>query len=290
MPATQPALAVESEYAPLRAVVVASPLHFRVVDPVNVTQERYFPTDPPSVASLLREHEAFVALLVAHGVRVLRAEPRPDSPLQLNTRDVGVVIGRRYIEGRLRRAIRAREPVAVRPLVDAFAGERVAIESGYLEGGDVLVDGREVLVGVGERTDAAGAAALADILAEERMVRTLRLAPGILHLDVVLNVLPGGLALLYPPGLADGVPGWLRERYDLIAVTADEQERLATNVLSLDERTVVADARNERVASILASRGLDVRALAFAETTKIGGSFRCGTLPLTRQSAGPCPD
>jgi N-dimethylarginine dimethylaminohydrolase len=289
MAATPTALHVESEHGQLRAVVVASPVHFRVVDPINVTQERYFAADPPSVDALVAEHEAFVALLAGHGARVLRAAPRRDSPLQLNTRDVGVTIGRRYVEGRLRRPIRAREPDAVRPLLDGLAGERAAIARGYLEGGDVLVDGPDVLVGIGERTDAAGAAELAAILGQERTIRTLRLAPRILHLDVVLNLLPGGLALVYPPGLADGVPAWLRARYEPIVVTDEEQERLATNVLSLDERTVVADERNERVASILANRGLDVRTLPFAETTKIGGSFRCGTLPLVRGDADARP-
>jgi N-dimethylarginine dimethylaminohydrolase len=138
-----------------------------------------------------------------------------------------------------------------------------------------------VFVGIGERTDPAGAAALQAILGAGYAVHVLQLAPRILHLDVVLNLLPGNLVLIYPSGLRD-VPDRLRRAYELVEVTADEQDRLATNVLSLDERTVVADERHERVASILANRGLDVRMLPFAETTKIGGSFRCSTLPLVR--------
>lgn len=279
-------LRVESEHAPLRAVVMASPRHFRIVDPINVTQERYFATAPPPVDALVAEQQAFVDLLERHGARVLWAAPLPECPLQLNTRDVGVVVGNRYVEGRMRRPVRAREPEAVRELVASFAGERAAITDGYLEGGDVLVDGRNVFIGVGERTDGAGAAELRAILGEGYAVHVLRLAPRILHLDVVLNLLPGKLALIYPGGLVD-VPGSLRRAYDLVEVTADEQDRLATNVLGLDERTVVADERNERIASILASRGLDVRVLPFAEATKIGGSFRCSTLPLVRGRPGP---
>ena len=272
---------VESEYGPLRAVVMASARHFRVVDPINVTQERYFATAPPPLDALVAEQRAFAELLEGHGARVLWATELPECPLQLNTRDVGVVIGSRYVEGRMKRPVRAREPEAVRGLLDGFAGERAAITGGHLEGGDVLVAGREVFVGIGERTDAAGAAELQAILGDEYAVHVLRLAPRILHLDVVLNLLPGNLALIYPDGLLD-VPDRLRRAYDLIDVTADEQDRLATNVLSLDERTIVADERHERVASILARRDLDVRVLPFAETTKIGGSFRCSTLPLVR--------
>ena len=277
-------LHAESEYAPLRAVVMASPRHFRVVDPINVTQERFFASAPPLVDALVAEQRSFVDLLERHGARVLFATPLPECPHQLNTRDVGVVVGGRYFAGRIRRSIRARESVAVRELLAAFTGERAAITNGYLEGGDVLVDGRDVFVGVGERTDAAGAAELQTFLGEGYAVHVLRLAPRILHLDVVVNLLPGKAALIYPDGLTE-VPARLRREYDLIEVTADEQDRLATNVLSLDERTVVADERNERVAAILANRGLDVRALPFAETTKIGGSFRCSTLPLVRESS-----
>lgn len=278
-------LGVESEYGPLRAVVMATPRHFRVVDPINVTQERFFASAPPCAEALVAEQAAFVALMEAHGAHVLWAAPLPECPLQLNTRDVGVVIGGRYVEGRMKRPIRAREPAAVRHLLDDFAGERAAIADGYLEGGDVLVDGRNVFVRIGERTDERGAAELQATLGDAYAVHVLRLAPRILHLDVVLNLLPGNLGLIYPDGLLD-VPERLRRDYELIAVTAEEQDRLATNVLSVDARTVVADERNERVASILASRGLVVRALPFAETTKIGGSFRCSTLPLVRDSIG----
>ena len=275
-------LHVQSEYDPLRAVVMVTPRHFRVVDPINVTQERFFASAPPPVDALVAEQQAFANLLERHGARVLWATPLPECPLQLNTRDVGVVVGDRYVAGRMRRAIRAREPEAVRDVLDGFVGERTAVTQGYLEGGDVLVDGRDVFVGVGERTDDAGAAELQAILGDGYAVHVLRLAPRVLHLDVVLNLLPGNLALIYPDGLID-VPASLRDAYDLVVVTAEEQDRLATNVLSLDAHTVVADERNERVASILASRGLDVRVLPFAETTKIGGSFRCSTLPLVRR-------
>lgn len=278
-------LHIESEHAPLRAVVMASPRHFRVADPINATQERYFATAPPPVDAIVAEQRAFVDVLERHGARVLWAMPLPECPLQLNTRDVGVVVGSRYVQGRLRRSIRAREPGAIGGLLAGFEGERAAIIDGYLEGGDVLVDGQDVIVGVGERTDRAGAAELQAILGDGYAVRVVQLAPRVLHLDVALNLLPGNLALLYPGGLVD-VSDHLRRSYDLIEVTADEQDRLATNVLSLDARTVVADERNERVASILAKRGLDVRVLPFAETTKIGGSFRCSTLPLVRGAPG----
>ncbi|MDP8922460.1 MAG: arginine deiminase family protein [Chloroflexota bacterium] len=274
-------LHVESEHTPLRAVVMATPRHFRVVDPINVAQERFFATAPPLVDALVAEQQGFVELLERHGARVLWATPPPECPLQLNTRDIGVVVGDRYVEGRMRRPVRAREPEAVRELLESFTGRRAGITRGYLEGGDVLVDGRDVFVGVGERTDTDGAAELQAILGDGYTVHVLRLSPRILHLDVVLNLLPGNLALIYPPGLIE-IPDRVRRAYDLIVVTDEEQDRLATNVLSLDERTVVADERNERVASILTNRGLDVRALPFAETTKIGGSFRCSTLPLVR--------
>ncbi|MCC6177931.1 MAG: hypothetical protein IT305_21740 [Chloroflexi bacterium] len=272
---------IASEYDRLRTVVMATPRHFRVVDPINSIQERYFASAPPPLSTLVAEQQAFVGLLEGAGVDVRWAPERAECPFQVNTRDVGVVVGGRYVQGRMRRDIRAAEPIAVLPLVEGFAGEHRALSHGHLEGGDVLVDEQDVYVGVGERTDHEGARELSALVGPDHDVHVLELAPRILHLDVVLNLLPGDLALVYRPGLRE-IPRRLTDTRDLIEVTPDEQERLATNVFCIDPRTVVADERNERVASLLAGRGLDVHVLPFAETTKIGGSFRCMTLPLVR--------
>jgi N-dimethylarginine dimethylaminohydrolase len=274
-------LGVASEYASLRAVVMATPRHFRVIEPVNATQERFFGSAPPVVAALVREQRAFSSLLESRGVRIYWADELPEAPLQLNTRDVGAVVGDCYIRGRMRKPIRAAEPAAVETILAEFEGRRAAVTAGYFEGGDLVLGGKDVFLGVGERTDRTGAGEVASFLPQGVRLHQLELAPRILHLDVVLTILGEKTALIYRDGLRQ-IPDVLPREYDLIEVTAEEQERLATNVFCVDPRTVVADERNERVAALLAARGFEVHLLPFAETTKIGGAFRCMTLPLVR--------
>src|SRR4051812_40277050 len=110
-------LEVRSEYSPLAEVVMASPRHFRVVAPINATQELYFDNTPPPTDLLVREQAAFVDVLEAAGVEVTWAAEQPDSPFQLNTRDVGVVVGDEFFVGRMRYPVRRHEPEAVRDLL-----------------------------------------------------------------------------------------------------------------------------------------------------------------------------
>jgi N-dimethylarginine dimethylaminohydrolase len=272
---------VRSETGALRSVVVASPRHFEPGAAINVTQARYFATNPPSASKMVAEHEALVRALTARGIDVRWARELPCCPFQVNTRDVGVVVGDHYIPCRMRREQRAPEPGAVLNAIPELREKSWTLPSGFLEGGDVVLDWPDALVGVGERTDLAGCRALAELLGAEWHVHPIRLVPEILHLDVVLTLLPGGGALAYLPGILE-LPNWVREQYDIIEVTADEQAMLATNVLCIDGLTVVADRRHARVIRQLESRGLNVIALDVEHTTRLGGSFRCATLPLIR--------
>ena len=177
---------------------------------------------------MVQEQGAFTALLEASGARVF-CGPRNGRkcPFQVNTRDVGAVVGAFYIQGRMRRPVRSAEIEAVEPVLADFEGPRIALSDGYFEGGDLLVDGDDLILGVGERTDRRAAEGLA-ILAEHGFrLHVVELASDILHLDVVLTLLPERIALIYRPGLRQ-VPRSVLDRYELIEVSAEEQERLAT--------------------------------------------------------------
>ncbi|MFN8522685.1 MAG: arginine deiminase family protein [Chloroflexota bacterium] len=270
-----------SEYGRLRAAVVASPIGFRPAEVINVTQARYFGSAPPRVDAMVREHQGFMDLLSSRGVRLHWADPLPCAPYQVNTRDVGVVVGDCFVRARMSRSIRAAEPDALPSSVGRLDGQRRSISDGHLEGGDILLDGSTVWVGLGERTDERGAAELQHLLGDAFRIRCLALAPGVLHLDVVLTLLPRGLALVYPPGVASGLDQVLHER-EPIEVSHDEADRLGTNVLCLDERTIVVEASQLRITRTLEQKGLDVVTLPYSEIGKVGGSLRCTTLPLIR--------
>jgi N-dimethylarginine dimethylaminohydrolase len=103
----------------------------------------------------------------------------------------------------------------------------------------------------------------------------------VLHLDCSFLPVGDGQALIYQDGIRD-VPAALRETYDLIPVTRDEQQMLGTNVLSLSPDTVVSRLASTRINAEMRKRGINVIELPYSEPPKTGGSFRCCTLPLHR--------
>ena len=278
-------LAIDTEFARLRDVVLADISNFRVTDPVNETQRVYYASNPPELTHLISEQAAFAKALEGNGVVVRWAISLPECPLQVNTRDIAAVIGGQLVLGRMKYSIRDRELEGIQSIIEQ-AGDRVlaAPSQSVLEGGDIVVHRPTIFVGIGERTDSDGYKFVASSFNSEWEVIPMRLKPGILHLDTVFNILSDETALLYPDAF-DNIPlAFFRDRFsDVLSVTDREQFDLATNVFALGPKRVIADVRNRRVNDALKQRGFDVIELEFSHTTRIGGSFRCATLPLSRE-------
>lgn len=275
-------LCVEAEWDRLTAVVMVRPEHFVLTEPINSTQRRFYGTeDRPSVSLLVDQHASVVRALTAAGVQVVDVEPTSDLPFQFNVRDAAVVIGSRLILGRMARAVRTPEPAVFRAALDAESA--VAVPAGQLEGGDIAVTPDEVFVGLGERTDESGYASLRDLLSGTRKVTPIRLAAGVLHLDVAANLLSPDVGVLHRPSIAGDLPKSLRE-VEWIEVTDDEFAEQAANVLVLGQRKVMLDIRHERLRKALEIRGFQCITVQLDEITKVGGGVRCMTLPLVRMS------
>jgi N-dimethylarginine dimethylaminohydrolase len=274
------ALGVEAEWDRLAAVAMVRPECFELTEPINSTQHRFYGTkDEPSASLLVDQHASVVRKLEDAGVRVVDIEPTPGLPYQFNVRDAAMVIGSRLVLGRMVKPKRKREPAAL----EAALGKQpvVTVAAGQLEGGDITVTPDEVFVGLGERTDERGYAGLRDLLCGTRKVTPIRLAAGVLHLDVAANLLGPDAGVLHRPSIAGDLPESLRE-VEWIEVTDDEFVEQATNMLVLERGTIMLDARHERLQHALAARGFRCITVQLDEITKVGGGVRCMTLPLVR--------
>ena len=56
--------------------------------------------------------------------------------------------------------------------------------------------------------------------------------------------------------------------------------KLYCNFFSINENTVITDKRFKRLTNWFYEIGLNVEKLDFSEISKLGGLFRCCTLPL----------
>jgi len=209
---------------------------------------------------------------------------RPESAQPL-VRDALIVLGDHAIEGSLRQQDRRQERFSVRSFVQKAALERGArwssvppgwpneVDGPFLEGGDVLLDGTGIYVGMsGRSSDMAGIDWLQALLGARYRVIAVAMKSDVLHLEDVLALVKPGLLLWCPEKLVDGLPTSLRS-WDAIAVSKGEAD-----LLVLDEGRMMMDSENARVIAELRKRRMDIIPVAF------GCGLRSAHHPLLRES------
>ena len=286
---------IADECAPLRHVVMGRGAGYHRdgarVEVVNETHRHTLARHGhPTEAQVVAEFTTFRTALEGAGVTVHIPDLAPETVQdQTCPRDIGFVIGDTFVTAAMRNASRAEEIAGIDRLLASFTGPRLSVPSGItLEGGDVIIAGPDIFVGVGQRSDPEGAAFLrrefGDIYSIHPVpTRPLSQGEDVLHLDCAFQPLGLGHALIYPAGL-ETIPAAMRSRYDWIEVTRDEAAALSTNVLSLAPDHLIArdDPACARVNTALRDAGYRVDELPFDAVPSTGGAFRCATLPLTR--------
>ncbi|MBL1078055.1 amidinotransferase [Nocardia sp. 2] len=316
---------VESEFAPLRTVVVSQsefhaparadilghsmPVEPGAVDILEAVWGKDFgEVYPDKQRRFEAEREELAAVLRRHGVEVLR--PRLFTDVEKRAagdagyanffvRDPWFTVGDHVIEGVLQFPHRRMEVLPSRDLLwehvmpsDAhytalpqpgLAPLGHAGPGPFLEGGDVLVLGKHVFVGLsGMASNGIGYRWLAKYLRPFGFeVTPVRLPAHVLHLDCALSLVRDGLVIACPERLPDGLPAPLRG-WEAIEVGEDEAAAMATNGLPIDSATYITDPEFTRVGEQLAARGITVEYIDFSVSRLFGGAFRCSTQPLLR--------
>lgn len=253
-----------------------------------------------------RQVDALAELVAREGVVVHRPErlkgdertflaPNGEGA-QLFARDGMIVVGNHVIDASLRLKCRQRERYGLRPIIQQVAQQRGArwssvplgspgcVDGPFLEGGDTLLNGHEIYVGIsGCASDLAGADWLQALLGDAYRVIPVAMKSNVLHLDCALALIKPGLLVWCLEKLIDGLPMSLRD-WDAITVSRDEANLLATNGLVLEEGRIIVDASNTRVIEELRKRQVDVIPLPFDGPISTGGGLRCAHHPLLRES------
>ena len=182
---------------------------------------------------------------------------------------------------------RANEYQGIQYLIGQFGSTKVvrAPKKIVIEGGDIIVAGKNVFVGLSQRTNQDGCDWLGQQLPNYKVIpvrlKTLAEGEDCLHLDCIFVPVGKSHCLIYPEGIKGEIPLPLKG-YKWLVVTSEEQSQLATNVLLLSDHLVISRMNAQRINAELRSLGLEVIELKFDEAPKTGGSFRCCTLPLWR--------
>ena len=156
----------------------------------------------------------------------------------------------------------------------------------FLEGGDIIIVGQDVLCGNTDLTsNAAGSAWLRRYLEPfGYRVHPVPVTGTWLHLLGVMCLLREGLAMAYLPALGGTLPAPIAD-WDVIELTEQETRMLATVGMNLDARRHLIDARLERVIGELERHGMEPIPIDVEHLSVWGGAVRCVTLPISRAAA-----
>jgi dimethylargininase len=246
----------------------------------------------PDAARIAAEHEAFAAELAGFGAEVVFAEePLPGALDAIYAYDPALVADTGAILLRPGKELRRAEPEALgRDLERAGVPVAARLEAPALaDGGDTLwLDERTLLVGLGYRTNEAGAEALRQALPGTEIL-TFDLphyrGPGeVLHLLSFISPLDADLALVYPPLAPTRLLQLLAERgVRTVEVPDEEYDSMGCNVLALGPRVALALDGNPETRRRLERAGVDVRVYEGDELSLKGdGGATCLTRPLLR--------
>lgn len=270
----------QTEYGTLQKVILCRPEHMTIKDVINETQ-KHFENDNIHVKTATDQHSRLVEALRSHNIEVILLPVRDGLPEQVFTRDIGFVIGEKAFLSSMTEPIRQGEEAVIKDFFHNQGISYTRMLDTSIEGGDVIIDGDTVYVGISQRTDMSAIGQLEEALPEYTVI-PVQLHEKFLHLDCVFNIVSESEALIYPKALEPEAAEMLAKRYDLIEVPEDEQFTLGTNVLSIGRKTIISLPCNRHVNQQLSKRGYHIIEIDLSEIIKSGGSFRCCTMPLIR--------
>jgi len=277
--AEQPILC-DTEYGILEKVIVCQPKYMEIAEVINEVQEEYADENINRLKAM-EQHRAFTDALVQHGVSVYMLPPGKTKPEQVFTRDIGFTIGNRLFISEMASEIRQGEETVLRKWLFDNGLPSQKLSNHEIEGGDVIIDGQKVFVGISSRTSEEAVDRLKELLSDYD-VYPIPFNEKYLHLDCVFNILSPTEALIFPEALDESTIQLLQEMYNTIEVNEEEQFTMGTNVLSIGHKRVFSLPMNVKVNQQLRESGYSVIEVDFSEIIKSGGSFRCCTLPIKR--------
>ena len=234
-------------------------------------------TGTPDLALMLDHHAAYIATLRETGATVIELPPLEAYPDSVFVEDTALCLPQGAVIMRPGAPSRLGEAAEMAPHLRALYGQVVEITGpgSFIEGGDILVTEREILVGRSARTNAAGIAELAALVAPwGHSLREVHTPPGVLHFKTDCSLLDRDTILsttrLATSGCFDG--------YRVIPV-ADGEEAAANTIRFNDQ--VLMPAGFPRTRDAILAAGLTVREIGNSECAKLDGGMSCLSLRFT---------
>ena len=225
----------------------------------------------PDDALVLEQHAAYVATLRALGAQLLELEPLPAHPDAHFVEDTAVITPELAVITHMGAAVRRGEEEAVATSLADYRPLAQITPPGTVDGGDVLVVESHCMIGLSERTNAAGAEQLVALLTPHGYrCDTIPLGAG-LHLKSSVNYVGVNTLLLHKEIAAH--PAFAP--YNKLLMAPDEA--YAANTLFFNNHLLMP-AGFAKTEQQLATLGFPVFVLETSELQKMDGGLTCLSL------------
>lgn len=278
-------LNITNEFNKLEAVILGTTQEFYEGERINEGMLKYYGTSTrPRITGLEEEYNTLKKILQKYGVKVYLPQPSKEVPQQLAPRDIGFVIGDTFVFSNMTRESRKNESVCIKHIVDEFKGNILYTPKEVnLEGGNIVIDGDKIFVGIGIRTTPNAVDFLKANFGKEYKIIPVTLCSHeeVIHLDAVFNILDCGIAVAYTECLIDAPDEILK--YKIIGITKEEKDLGGCNFLSVDRKTKIFRKGLENLTNKVEKLGYKVETTKWEESKKTGTTGpRCAILPLAR--------
>ena len=229
----------------------------------------------PDYDQMICDHDDYVKALMSAGVEVINLTALNEFPDGQFVEDTALCLPKAAILMRPGAPSRLGEGCEIEPqLRDLFKAVYEIEKPGHIEGGDILVTGKEILVGRSARTNENGVSQLSEIVTPLGYVmREVFTPPEILHFKTDCSLLGPYEILstkrLQYSGCFDG--------YSVINVA--DGEEAAANAIRVNDY-VIMPAGFPRTRAILEEHGYKVKVINNTECAKLDGGMSCLSLRL----------
>jgi len=227
----------------------------------------------PDYEGVKSEHEAYVGVLETAGMAVTVLPALDAFPDSIFVEDPALVFSEGAILLRPGSPLRQGETKEIAPALHKLFDKVLELpQSGYADGGDILVTPDSVMIGLSARTDLSGANGLIDQLKKLGLKGEIVNTPkGVLHFKTACSLLDEETILVTRHMSKSGLFEGFRN------IILPEGEEPAANALRINE-TVLVSARYKRTIDMLDQAGFSVVPVKTAEIEKIDAGLSCMSL------------
>lgn len=246
----------------------------RIVDGLRAVD-----TGAPDLERFHQDHATYTSLLRSTGAVVTGLDALDDFPDSVFVEDAALCLPEVAVAMRPGAPSRIGEAAIMFTVLSEYYDEVLSIEGpGFIDGGDILVTEREILIGRSARTDAAGVAELKRLTSRwSYSVREVETPAGVLHFKTDCSLMDEETVLatkrLSDTGCFDG--------YKIIN-TADGEEASA-NAIRFNELVLVPSGF-PKTAEKLSAAGYNVQEVGNTEAAKLDGGMSCLSLRFSPNS------